>query len=157
MRILGQAISHNSKKVGEPVKICIVEGCGKQATRKNMCHKHYFRIYRNGDLEIRKRPPKPVKYCDIEDCNNKHYSGGLCAKHYRKRRREQGKDLNSSYKQKNYKGKGRKEKSKELAITVNQLREQRKTFKEIGQILGLSKQRIHQIYHNSRRSGNPEI
>lgn len=116
-----------------------------------MCQKHYARIYRNGDLGIRKRPEKPVKYCSLENCNNSHYSGGLCVKHYRQSRREQGKDLNN-----NYKPKGQKEKSKEQVITINQLRQQGKTFTEIGQLLGISKQRVHQIYHNSKHSGDPE-
>lgn len=141
---------YNNSKVGEPVKICIVEGCDRKATRKKMCQKHYARIYRNGDLEIRKKPQKPVKYCSMKNCNNKHYANGFCQKHNAQHRREQGKDLNNSYKPK-----GQKEKSRQLAITINQLRQQRKTFAEIGQMLGLSKQRIHQIYHNSRNPDAP--
>jgi hypothetical protein len=56
---------------------CIFEGCERAATRKGYCQKHYARIWRNGDLVLRKRERK----CSIEGCERIHFSNDFCLFH----------------------------------------------------------------------------
>lgn len=122
------------------IKICNVEGCNNKATRKGMCNTHYFRIYRNGDLETRKKGTGlQGKKCNIEGCEERHFAKGYCNKHY-KRFVRQGDaktvktDMNNrnTFKTNN-------------AETVKQLLNEGKTVEEISRIMGLSISRIYQL------------
>lgn len=43
------------------MKICSVDGCETKSRRGGMCAKHYTRMYRNGDLHVRKNTPGAAK------------------------------------------------------------------------------------------------
>jgi len=62
-------------------KVCSVDGCNLIETRLGYCHKHYFRLYRNGTLELQKRKLKIKKLCSVDGCNNNSYCKGFCKKH----------------------------------------------------------------------------
>ena len=49
---------------------------------------HYKRLWRNGDLEVRRRPDREGP-CEAPDCENPKQAAGLCSTHY-SRMREHG-------------------------------------------------------------------
>lgn len=70
--------------------LCSADGCGREATRtrKTWCETHYYRLRRNGSLELppkeSKRLPRPP--CTAEGCDRdaRLVSGSLCHMHERR-------------------------------------------------------------------------
>lgn len=67
---------------------CSVEGCERRGQTRGMCQMHYKRLWRNGDLEVRRRPNREGP-CEAPDCEKPKQSSGLCSTHY-SRMREHG-------------------------------------------------------------------
>ena len=122
------------------VQICSVEGCENKATRKGMCNTHYFRIYRNGDLDLREKGiGLQGKQCSIEGCENKHFAQSLCDKHYRRLKRQgDAKIVKADMDNRNT----FKTNNKEI---VKQLINEGKSVKEISKVMGISERRIYQL------------
>lgn len=61
---------------------CSVEGCKSPVKSKGMCQKHYFRMWRNGTLKV-KRPIREHRgICTVADCKQPDTGpNGLCHKH----------------------------------------------------------------------------
>lgn len=71
-----------------PRRICVVDGCEHDAPYKaegGLCHVHYERWWRNGDLEYRRSPGRSV--CRLEGCSQPVNSGGLCGIHSKRLKR----------------------------------------------------------------------
>jgi hypothetical protein len=83
---------------------------------------------------------KEIKLCKVEGCTNKHSTKGYCGKHYQQMRRF-GKIFDHKYPNKNY----------ERVNEIIKLRdEDKKKFKDIAEILGITRQRVHQIYQKEK-------
>ena len=77
------------------MKICLSEDCDLPAVNQGKkrkdnvnteyCQKHYYRLKRNGSLEIKRLPPNRDRGCSVEGCTNKHGSRGFCYSHYKAR------------------------------------------------------------------------
>lgn len=71
-------------------RICSVEGCERQASKRGWCSAHYSRWYRHGSLELpprAARKPSPIRTCSVEGCSAKHATHGFCWVHYGKVKR----------------------------------------------------------------------
>jgi hypothetical protein len=70
---------------------CKIEECSNIATHKEkeLCQKHYMRLYRHGDPLIVKKSGKEKKNrkCSVDECNNPHYGKDFCFMHYMRKRR----------------------------------------------------------------------
>lgn len=63
------------------METCEVEGCETAALAKNLCRKHYMRMWRKGSTDdTRKNARKP---CSEEGCERSAAAHGKCEKHYR--------------------------------------------------------------------------
>lgn len=62
------------------MKICLVEGCGKQAKTKGHCCAHYNRLRRRGTPDS--LPPFIDPGCKIPGCDKSHEAKGYCSTHY---------------------------------------------------------------------------
>jgi hypothetical protein len=62
------------------VTYCSVDGCELEAHTKGMCNKHYSRMWRNGDLGLRRSPL--VGKCSVDGCERKDEQKGMCVLHY---------------------------------------------------------------------------
>jgi len=76
-----------SKRANQAVRVCVAEGCDHRATTRGLCHGHYARFRRDGD--IRQDIPlgslktaKTYKVCAIEGCSRRAESRGWCMSHY---------------------------------------------------------------------------
>lgn len=63
-------------------KICKIDGCLKQSSKRGWCGMHYRRYQRYGDPNTVKRSNWRAATCSIDGCNNDHSAKGLCGKHY---------------------------------------------------------------------------
>lgn len=64
------------------MKICSVEGCGREVHCKAMCKMHYQRSWVHGDPLTLLR--EKDKRCSIEGCEEKHEGFGYCKSHYKR-------------------------------------------------------------------------
>ena len=62
--------------------ICSVVGCDKQVDAKELCHGHYQRLLRHGDVG-----DDPLRssgrLCSVPDCRRPHKAFGYCPAHYK--------------------------------------------------------------------------
>jgi hypothetical protein len=67
------------------IKGCSVDGCNRDAKERGLCHGHYQRLRRLGQVQA-ERPlgRKTEGYCLIETCDRTIYAKRLCAPHYRR-------------------------------------------------------------------------
>lgn len=56
---------------------CNVPECQNDAYCRGYCKKHYSRLIRTGELELRK-----PKTCSVEGCNERVLAKGFCRQHY---------------------------------------------------------------------------
>lgn len=74
------------------MKKCLSTDCNlpavNQGTRRknnsdtDYCQKHYYRLKRNGSLEIKRLPPDKNRGCSVTGCTNEHGAKGFCYSHY---------------------------------------------------------------------------
>lgn len=62
---------------------CKATGCEKVVDAKDLCHGHYQRLQRNGQVD---ETPlrKPGRLCSVEGCERPHKTRGYCAAHYKR-------------------------------------------------------------------------
>lgn len=72
-----------------PSATCSIADCGRTATTRGWCTKHYTRWWRHGDPTARKpnHPERPVRVCAVPTCQEKVRSCGWCNVHYKRWRR----------------------------------------------------------------------
>ena len=68
---------------------CSVEGCERDASRREWCNAHYRRLLRRGLLP----PIIAVTGCTVDGCDRKHQAFGLCNVHYQRMLRVGATDL----------------------------------------------------------------
>ena len=125
-----------SKKYDDPV--CIVEGCEKTYYAKRYCRNHYSNFLRCGDpLGTRKLKVK----CKHPRCDKLSKSKGYCNLHYQ--RKLSGNDMDAPLKR-------TKHIDRDKAIAL--MYEHRYTLQSIGDILGITRQRVEQIVARERKS-----
>lgn len=66
----------------------MVAGCTNLATEHHLCHGHYLRILRLGDVQ----DGQPLgrrrnRLCSVDECEREAYARQLCAAHYRRKRK----------------------------------------------------------------------
>lgn len=49
-----------------PGSLCVVDGCESPPVSQRLCHAHYSRFRRNGDMESRVRPKPAIAVSDLE-------------------------------------------------------------------------------------------
>ena len=59
---------------------CIVEGCDREHSARQLCDKHYKRFMKHGTTDLLKI--KVSKICTVHDCGMPYFSMGYCKKHY---------------------------------------------------------------------------
>lgn len=69
--------------------LCSVEDCGKEATRKGhrLCEKHYYRQYRYGSVNVKKKAANGEAanaICKVNGCDRSVYGIKLCLMHYQR-------------------------------------------------------------------------
>ena len=66
----------------------MVDGCGSRTTERGLCHGHYLRLIRTGDLEAH-RPLSRRKNdtCIVEACEHPATARGLCVGHRSRQRK----------------------------------------------------------------------
>ena len=62
-------------------KMCSIEGCDNRSSVRGYCNKHYYRLLRNGDTELRV-VNRQAGACSIEGCNKPASVRGYCNTHY---------------------------------------------------------------------------
>ncbi len=60
-------------------RVCTVEGCDRETVARDLCRRHYARLWRKGNLEA--RPWRPQAECSVDGCDRQSESGGFCAMH----------------------------------------------------------------------------
>lgn len=66
----------------KPIKICSIDGCGKQSEARGWCHTHYCRWSRTGSVALKTKAPSDL-ICSIDGCNKGgKLSRTWCAMHY---------------------------------------------------------------------------
>jgi hypothetical protein len=68
----------------KPVRECSVEPCDDRAVSRGLCSKHYLRLLKHGDPNVRLLAERPAR-CAAKGCDRTIGSGGgrgLCSKHY---------------------------------------------------------------------------
>jgi len=124
-----------SKKYDDP--ICVVEGCEKTYYARCYCRNHYSNFLRCGDpLGTR----KPRAKCKHPNCDRLSHSKGYCALHYA--RNLYGKDMDAPLKR-------NKHIDRDKAIVL--MYEHRYTLQSIGDILGITRERVRQIVKRERK------
>lgn len=68
------------------MQTCSVEGCEQNIASRGLCNKHYRRLLRNGNTDLKKTRSRAPKYigCLIEDCQRKHRGLGYCSLHWKR-------------------------------------------------------------------------
>lgn len=67
---------------------CSVSNCGSLVKSKGMCQKHYFRMWRNGTLELTHPQREQRGICIVNDCDKRDVGPhGLCDKHLSRQKR----------------------------------------------------------------------
>jgi hypothetical protein len=64
------------------MRVCEVEGCGRQHKCRGMCFKHYHRWRKRGTTDL-----PPPRMCSVEGCERKHDCKGFCVTHYQRWKR----------------------------------------------------------------------
>lgn len=67
---------------------CLVEGCDRDASKKGLCRRHYYRLLTYGD-PIAGGPLRNTVHsavCSVIGCDKPYLAQGLCDKHYAVRR-----------------------------------------------------------------------
>jgi len=60
----------------------MVAGCGRTSTERGLCHGHYLRLLRNGDVSGGRPLRRRVNdHCTVDDCPNSATARGLCSTH----------------------------------------------------------------------------
>lgn len=123
------------KKRTKPIKYCAVAGCNAVYCAKGYCAKHYARYRKHGDpnIVLPTRKPGPRSTCLGDGCERLAEARGYCNKHY-ERYRKYG-DPNAL---RNTKNTARDE-------IIIALRKEGKTYREIGEIYNISRQRVQII------------
>ena len=47
----------------------MADGCDRIATERGLCHGHYLRLTRNGNLEEDRPLARQKRVCDVETCD----------------------------------------------------------------------------------------
>lgn len=110
-------------------KTCLSSGCSSPVFARGFCNKHYQGKRRDGLLEIRPRR-SPETSCLVHNCQRAMSSAGLCKLHY-------GRLLRSG---------------DPLVLRTRGPKRKSLPYKEtsptkLGKILGVSRQRAHQLLH----------
>jgi len=133
----------------KPPTKCLVEGCDRLGKTLGLCSKHYQRYRRYGDpnvvkeLKYSNRVPRKPRICVIDGCNEPHHANGYCTRHYN-RYRKYG-DTNV--------GERRGPLPDDKNDVIVSLHENGKTYREIGDMFGISRQRAQQIFKKILRKG----
>lgn len=61
---------------------CMVESCGRQSTERGLCHGHYLRLIRNGDVQADIDLGRGRQSCSVDGCSDRSHAQGLCNVHY---------------------------------------------------------------------------
>ncbi len=67
-------------------KMCSVDGCGKPSSSKQLCHAHYSRLRRHGDVNAT-RPSPATTPCTAPSCQRMSYAKSMCQQHYNRKHR----------------------------------------------------------------------
>ncbi len=66
-------------------KLCLIQDCEKPYLAKGYCQKHYGRLYRGGNPNVKRvkqRKPPCAVVVDDKVCGKPHASKGFCQNHY---------------------------------------------------------------------------
>lgn len=67
------------------MKVCSIEGCGRNVIGRGFCSLHYQRLIRHGDPLWQKQIV--TKICTIDGCDGKQDAKGYCHSHYNRYKR----------------------------------------------------------------------
>lgn len=62
---------------------CSAPGCDEPHDANGLCHGHYQREQRRGEIDIAPLR-RPGRLCSVEGCERPHKAGGYCAAHYKR-------------------------------------------------------------------------
>lgn len=61
---------------------CTVEGCSKESEAWGLCHAHYQRWLRHGDVQADRPLRRQGAACSVDGCERTMQARGLCGTHY---------------------------------------------------------------------------
>ena len=67
-----------------PRDTCTMEGCERPQVGRGLCKKHYLRLYRHGDTNLRRITMPTRGPCAVDGCERLARARGMCTKHYRR-------------------------------------------------------------------------
>jgi hypothetical protein len=88
-RSTGNAGSAESLRIPKPLPLCAAPGCEGLGRSPGVpyCELHYYRLYRNGQLDPVRPQRKTGGPCAVDGCDDLDIDIGMCAKHATRTRR----------------------------------------------------------------------
>ena len=81
------AIRRGQLSTGQPVPLCVVDGCGSRRVGKGYCNKHYTRFQKHQDPTAVKGRRTWGPVCTAQGCAETAKSAGYCWSHYNRKLR----------------------------------------------------------------------